>query len=151
MNIGPIIAVVVAILASAVRSKKLAQEGNEEAWPTNPYPPTVDAETEQKSTVPHTHTPQHRSGKFPHSGKRFNRAETHLMRASAGQLLQDHHERLRERIITGEVAHPTPHRNTQQQPIKHEEEQQHELVRNFDPQRAIIYAEIMKPKFEEYE
>ena len=30
-------------------------------------------------------------------------------------------------------------------------EERHEAIRSFDPERAVIYAEILQPKFKEYE
>lgn len=46
----------------------------------------------------------------------------------------------------------TPHTATPQRPnpaIKGEEA--HELTRDFDLERAVVYSEILKPKFQEYE
>ncbi len=152
MNIGLIIAVVVAILASAARSKQLAQGGNEEAWPTNPYPSTEDPEIDNEPQVHRTLTPhQQRPSTSPRHGKKFGNAEAHQALTASDHPLWTTLERQRQHTLASEAAHQSPRKGTQQQPARSEEELQHELVRNFDPQKAIIYAEIMKPKFEDYE
>lgn len=37
------------------------------------------------------------------------------------------------------------------EPVQPAVEERHEAIRSFDPERAVIYAEILQPKFKEYE
>ena len=57
------------------------------------------------------------------------------------------------------VHRPTKTPQTQYKPIKNAKtdkpitpvEEKHELARDFDLERAVVYSEILKPKYQEYE
>ena len=149
MNIILIIAAVVAVIASAARSRKGYQSAEQEAWPTDIEPQTIGRKPreyhEMADQRPHRapFEAEHTATAPP---KR--KAKKQTKGASEAAMSQN-------RVAEGRYAPHTPitHPHADEVTSANEatENEQHELIRDFDAQQAIVYAEIMKPKFEEYE
>lgn len=149
MNVILIIAAVIAVIASAARSRKGSQNAEQEAWPTDIEPQTVCRKPREYHEMA-DQRPHRAPFEAEHTATAQPKRKTRKQTKGASEAAMS-----QNRVAEGRFAPHTPITNPHTEKVtdtnEAAENEQHELIRNFDAQQAIIYAEIMKPKFEEYE